>query len=326
MYIYTGWSSLGCYNDTIGDRTLNHQITGLTGVTVELCQSACKSAGYTLAGLEYASECYCDNSFQNYGAPASDGSAGCNMNCQGNSGELCGGANRLNVYQYNSTGTSSTTTSASSGGGATSATSTPTPSSSVNATAILPFKYQGCYTDANNSGRALAYQQPDNSTLTVESCIAMCTALNYTIAGMEYADQCFCDDFIRYSSSLVSDSQCNMACAGNSAENCGAGSRLSMYSNGTMTPYILPETQTTNLPGSWQYAGCLTDADDNRALTYLITWNTNNSASTCLSQCAEYGYGAAGMEYSSQCWCGDAENVAISGKPVALHSDHILIC
>jgi hypothetical protein len=44
-------------------------------MTNELCQSSCKSAGYSLA----ATECYCDNSLRNGGGPASDGNAGCSM-------------------------------------------------------------------------------------------------------------------------------------------------------------------------------------------------------------------------------------------------------
>jgi hypothetical protein len=46
------------------------------------------------------SRCYCDDAPQNYGGPAADGTAGCNMPCQGNNAELCGGPGRLNVYQF----------------------------------------------------------------------------------------------------------------------------------------------------------------------------------------------------------------------------------
>jgi hypothetical protein len=34
------------------------------------------------------SRCYCDDAPQNYGGPAADGTAGCNMPCQGNNAEL----------------------------------------------------------------------------------------------------------------------------------------------------------------------------------------------------------------------------------------------
>jgi len=164
--------------------------------------------------------------------------AGCNMPCAGNSSYLCGGPGRLNVYTFNATGLPSATGTASVGGGG-GPTPTPTPSSSVNASAILPWTYQGCYAEPS-AGRALSYQNPDNKTLTVESCIAMCTAGGYTIAGMEYGVQCFCDTYLHNSPQLVSDSQCNMNCGGSSGENCGAGGRLSLYSNGTAGNYSNP--------------------------------------------------------------------------------------
>ncbi len=93
-----------------------------------------------------------------------------------------------------------------------------------------------------------------------------------------------------------------MACAGNSGEMCGNGNILSLYSNGTMTPYIAPTTQKTGLPGNWSYQGCLSDGDNPRSLVYEIVWTNNNTNIDCLNQCAAFGYGAAGTEYSTQCW------------------------
>jgi hypothetical protein len=74
---------------------------------------------------------------------------------------------------------------------------------------------------------------------------------------------------------------------------CGAGNIISIYSNGTMTPYQAASIQKTGLPGSWKYQGCLSDADNPRSLPYQIVWTTNNSNTNCLTQCAEFGYGAA---------------------------------
>ena len=44
----------------------------------------------------------CGNSVVNGGGPAPDGNTGCNIACKGNSAEICGGSNRLDVYQYTS--------------------------------------------------------------------------------------------------------------------------------------------------------------------------------------------------------------------------------
>jgi glucan 1,3-beta-glucosidase len=56
----TGWTFLGCYADNVGGRTLMNglQVPGGSGaMTIELCEATCKSAGYTLAGVEYSGEC-----------------------------------------------------------------------------------------------------------------------------------------------------------------------------------------------------------------------------------------------------------------------------
>lgn len=60
----TGWSSLGCYSDNVNGRTLANQVQvagGASAMSVEACETACKAAGYTIAGVEYSGECckYC---------------------------------------------------------------------------------------------------------------------------------------------------------------------------------------------------------------------------------------------------------------------------
>jgi hypothetical protein len=101
-------------------------------------------------------------------------------------------------------------------------------------------------------------EENDNSTMTILSCVEECIALGYTVAGMEYSDQCFCDDYIRNNATLASeDSDCAMTCAGDSSEICGGPNLLSVYSNATITVLPVPSVQTTDLPGSWVYQGCL---------------------------------------------------------------------
>ena len=91
--------------------------------------------------------------------------------------------------------------------------------------------YKGCYID-NAQGRILGYQFPDSQTLTVESCINSCIAQGYIVAGMEYAAQCFCGNGVVNGGALASsDTQCNMACSGNSQEMCGAGVSIFSHSS-----------------------------------------------------------------------------------------------
>ncbi|CAG7848507.1 WSC domain-containing protein ARB_07867 {ECO:0000305} Flags: Precursor [Serendipita indica DSM 11827] len=91
----TGWSSLGCYADLVYSRSLPVPM-GISGLTVEKCQTACQSANFMYAGVEYGGECYCGNSIGGSG-PVTDGR--CNMRCNGNNAQTCGGSNGLNIYK-----------------------------------------------------------------------------------------------------------------------------------------------------------------------------------------------------------------------------------
>lgn len=54
------WTSLGCYTDNVSGRALPHSVAvpgGTNSMTNEACQSACQSAGFSIAGTEYAGEC-----------------------------------------------------------------------------------------------------------------------------------------------------------------------------------------------------------------------------------------------------------------------------
>lgn len=55
-----GWNHRGCYIDSIDRRTLRNRLGvpgGAAGMSIEACLEACAAAGYSLAGVEFASEC-----------------------------------------------------------------------------------------------------------------------------------------------------------------------------------------------------------------------------------------------------------------------------
>jgi hypothetical protein len=152
----------------------------------------------------------CDNIFQNYGAPATDG---CTMACHGSASEFCGGGNRLNVYSYvvfsatskSSSMTSSTTsssipssisstilTSSSISTSLSSFTSTTSSSAAASSTVAIGWYPLGCYVDSVGA-RTLAngMQVPGGANaMTVEACTSVCLASKYTLAGVEYSGEC----------------------------------------------------------------------------------------------------------------------------------------
>jgi hypothetical protein len=129
---------------------------------------------------------------------------------------------------------------------------------------------------------------------------------------MEFSTQCFCDNAI-YNSGVLASNQadCNMACAGNPAEICGAGNRLSLYNIGTLAVYQAPKAETTAI-GNWTYRGCYTDnVNNNRALFWqnILKITIRHKAAF-----QEYGYMPAGMEYGDECYCGDKSYLVASGS------------
>jgi hypothetical protein len=131
-------------------------------------------------GIANLTSGFCGNTLQGVGAPAPDGEAQCNMACNGNQTEICGGPNRLSFFRYykgNEPPVSSTSKASSS------STAAPVPTGLPNG-----FAYKGCYVDGPGY-RVMQNQQPDDQQMTIASCSSRCATLGYTVAGMEYHTQ-----------------------------------------------------------------------------------------------------------------------------------------
>ncbi|KAJ6479618.1 copper radical oxidase [Mycena sanguinolenta] len=314
------WTSLGCYNDNVnGVRSLPNGIAVASPFSLESCTAACFAAGYPLSGAEYADQCYCGTSI--YSGAAKIATTSCNMLCTGNAQEFCGGPNTLSLYNY--TGSNRPTGPVGGGGGGGGG----APSTVFPVTNLpKPWSYVGCFVD-NQFGRIVENEQPDNAKLTIESCVQACSASNFTVAAAEYSTQCFCGTELIEGATKAPESDCNMGCGGNTTEACGAGNRMSVYStNKNVTILPVPVPQNSSIPGSWSYQGCLMEAVGSRAIPWQNIYPTNNSATTCLSQCAAFGYTAGGMEYGDECYCGDVSDVQAAGVKFAPESDCNLPC
>ncbi|KAI9818427.1 MAG: hypothetical protein M1827_000486 [Pycnora praestabilis] len=199
------YESLGCYTDNVSGRALTGSAyTNATAMTVASCVSFCQNVGSNFAGVEWSQECYCGNSIAN-GATLVADQTQCSMTCSGNSSEYCGAGNRLNIYN-----------------------STVNEAPAV-VTSVGKYLSQGCYTEGIG-GRALQAASYTNTTgMTVESCVAFCTSKGMPYAGVEYAQECYCDSAIRLEATTTSSGDCSMTCTGNGKEYCGAGNRLNVY-------------------------------------------------------------------------------------------------
>ena len=175
-------------------------------MTVESCQNFCSSKNYGLAGLEYAAECYCANALQSYSAL---GQIGCSLPCKGNTSEICGGSNRLSVYNL----------------------TTFVPPTTVKA--VGSYVSKGCYPDSVNSRTLTGHGYANTTGMTVESCVQFCQALSPSqpYAGVEYGQECYCGSSLPSTVTAVDISKCNELCTGNTKEFCGASNLLNIYHN-----------------------------------------------------------------------------------------------
>ncbi|XP_066282938.1 beta-1,3-glucan-binding protein-like [Branchiostoma lanceolatum] len=88
---------LGCYRDggSMDSRDLSGDNMTSADLTPKLCLDYCAEAGYTYAGVQYGVECFCGDSFGQFGAaPESD----CTIPCGGDAGQMCGNGWKNSVY------------------------------------------------------------------------------------------------------------------------------------------------------------------------------------------------------------------------------------
>nr|CEG04248.1 unnamed protein product [Fusarium clavum] len=308
-----GWAYLGCYIDSTANRALNGPVHyDETGLTAETCVAHCVGLGYAFAGMEYSKECFCGSKMPTTKTKEAD----CNMPCTGDDKQPCGAGDRLTVFGKASAGGSAVPSG--------SATETVSATASASGTAApvatdLPgsWSYAGCYIDP--PGRAMeAAPGGPSKDMTPQKCIATCIKAGFKIAGLEYAEECFCGNVLNNAASKTKESECNMPCAGDSSQMCGAGSRLSLYSDGKFEVNPIPVTKKTGLPGDWEYKGCVFDNNN----PYVLQWmyedagsyaTSNMTIETCLLRCQKFGYSAGGVEYGRQCVCGDLKAVERKG-------------
>ena len=127
------------------------------------------------------------------------------MVCSGNSDLKSGGPNRLNVYTN---------------GAATQIVTNPGPVGNG-------WTYKSCYEDSVYE-RTLAHKVDTPGSNSVLACTAACKAAGYKIAGVEWSQECWCDNVVKSgrASGLL---DCDMVCTGNPLEYCGGSQWLNVY-------------------------------------------------------------------------------------------------
>lgn len=243
----------GCYHEPPNGRALKNVLT-VKNNTGPNCLAACKAAGYTIAGAEYSSECYCDTILSANTYQVADSQ--CSMACSGDATQTCGGSYLLSVYS--------------------SSVASPLP---IAAQPTIPttvngnYSLFGCISDSTAS-RTFSAKAPNlGNANTLEACATACAG--YTFFGTEYSNECYCDNTPRAGYTNSTLSQCNMACSGNTTEYCGAGNLL--------TAYVFNSTLAAAQKGPVVASSSTTTASTSSTTTSSTTTSTTTTSTTTTS-------------------------------------------
>ena len=180
-------------------------------------------------------------------------------------------------------------------------------------------KHLGCFNDSASGIRTLNSISTTNySEMSVEWCQNYCMQNGYRLSGVEYAQECHCDNLIN-PTSVGGSNQCTWNCGGTmtagegNQELCGGLGYINVYNN-TNTSFV-PFGDNTNTAGNAQpytpaasfgptYLGCSTDgaSSTGRTLTGSTVVQSNMSIEICATFCAQgSGYQYYGLEFATQC-------------------------
>lgn len=107
--------------------------------------------------------------------------------------------------------------------------STPSTPSSSNPS----WTYSGCAVDTVNPRTLPNWSNFNGPNMSNAACISFCDGAGFSLAGTEYAGQCFCGNDI--TTTPLDESQCNMPCAGAAGEMCGGPGALSLWKKSAVT-------------------------------------------------------------------------------------------
>lgn len=157
--------------------------------------------------------------------------------------------------------------------------------------------------------------------MTVEWCQNYCESNGYRLSGVEYAQECHCDNYIN-PTAVGGQRECTWYCGGTNSvssgnqELCGGLGYISVYNN--TDPNFDAFGSNVNTAGNAQpympaagfgpnYVGCYTDnSASGRTLTGAALVQNNMTLEICARYCAAgAGYQYYGTEFTTQCYCGN---------------------
>ncbi|XP_047418562.1 WSC domain-containing protein 2 isoform X1 [Sciurus carolinensis] len=191
---------IGCYLDDTQRRALRGvSFFDYKKMTVFRCQDNCAERGYLYAGLEFGAECYCGHKIQ----AANVSAAQCDMECKGERGSVCGGANRLSVYRLQL--------------------------AQESARRYGSAVFRGCFHRPENLSLALPVTAA-MPNMSVDKCVDLCTEKEYPLAALA-GTACHCGfPTTRFPLHDREEEQlCARKCSAEELESCGTPRHFVVY-------------------------------------------------------------------------------------------------
>ncbi|GAW04985.1 copper radical oxidase [Lentinula edodes] len=189
------------------------------------CIWYCSANNWSYAGVEYGGECWCDEYLHQVGFQET-ASSNCDMPCNGDATQTCGGPNLIDVYwngDFEQEGNPVTL------------------SRSF-------WSFAGCFVDSVTQ-RTFPAQVQAVGGVYPPSCADACAFYGYTMMGTEYGDECWCGNSTG-TASQAPDTDCVMTCSADRDYYCGNANRLSVYQNNPPAETYTNECLAGPLP-SW---------------------------------------------------------------------------
>jgi hypothetical protein len=120
--------------------------------------------------------------------------------------------------------------------------------------------------------------------MTIEVCASFCKP-TYTISGLEYGGECWCDNLLELGSTLATETDCSLSRAGDATETCGASSRLSVYYTGEYSVPEAAQPAIVKCVSPCNYIGCYTEATSERAFSPAATADDTMTVEECKTFC-----------------------------------------
>ena len=189
--------------------------TNFGNLTNEKCIDYCRARGFSIAGTQSGSQCFCGNALTNTTLVIDE--AACATSCSGDDTQVCGDNQKLSVYAtYNVSGTTFN-----------------------RETVRANWEEVGCVLEGPVGGNhTLRGAEYACLGMTVEMCMDFCDVMGFPVAGVEYGGECYCGDKFEYGGGVCSDG-CNVPCIGDATEMCGGDWKLNVYQRSdTKTPRV----------------------------------------------------------------------------------------